>query len=103
MVRNYVRKGGHGGSGRNAGLRPGHWAEQGGRKEAAEAKAQREAEAEAESEGQKRKAEELWQRMGVRIASKRQKHCEQEPLSSGKAGSVAEAESQPDMQPECNA
>ena len=95
MVRKYVRKGGHGGGGRNAGLRPGFWDEQGGRKAAAEAKAQREAEAEAESEGQKRKADKMWQRMGVSSASKRQRQCEQAPPSPGKeAGSAAEAEPQ---------
>ena len=38
MVRNYVKKGGHGGARTSAGLPPGFWEDQGGRKAAAEAK-----------------------------------------------------------------
>ena len=45
MVRKYIRKGGHGGSRRNAGLRPQHWESQGGRAAAAAAKVKRVAEA----------------------------------------------------------
>jgi hypothetical protein len=41
MVRNYIKKGGHGGKRVRAGLESGHWEQQGGRKAAAEAEHQR--------------------------------------------------------------
>ena len=49
MVRNYIRKGGHGGRRSNAGLHAGHWQDQGRHSAAAAAKAERIAEAKEES------------------------------------------------------
>ena len=45
MVRNYIKKGGHGGRREGAGLRAGHWEEQGGRAAAGIAKAEHKAKA----------------------------------------------------------
>ena len=45
LMRDRMKKGGHGGGGRNAGLWPNYWEEQGGREAAAEAKKKREEEA----------------------------------------------------------
>ena len=47
LMRNYIKKGGHGGKRVGAGLKAGHWDEQGGRKRAAEAKKQSKAAAQA--------------------------------------------------------
>ena len=71
MVRNYIKKGNHGGGGRNAGLPPAYWDEQGGREAAAEAKRKREEEAAAKekADDDKRKAD--WMAMVAR--SKKQK------------------------------
>ena len=49
MVRNYIRKGGHGGRRSNAGLPAGHWQDQGSRSAAAAAKAERIAKAQEEA------------------------------------------------------
>ena len=65
MVKNYIRKGGHGGERRGAGKsgnKPGHWDAQGGRAAAAAAKARRDAEAKAKAEAEeKRRRKEQWQ------------------------------------------
>lgn len=55
MVRNYIRKGGHGGERRGAGNKPGHWDAQGGRAAAAAAKARREVEAKAKAEAEEKR------------------------------------------------
>ena len=49
MVRNYIRKGGHGGRRSNAGLPAGHWQDQGSRSAAAAVKAERIAKAQEEA------------------------------------------------------
>ena len=61
MVRNYIRKGGHGGERRGAGNKPGHWDAQGGRAAAAAAKARRNAEAKATAEAEAQRRSEQWQ------------------------------------------
>ena len=60
MVRNYHRKGGHGGARSGAGNKPGHWEAQGGRVAAAIAKVEHGAKAKAEAEAMKRKAQDRW-------------------------------------------
>ena len=60
MVKNYQRKGGHGGARSGAGNKPGHWDAQGGRIAAAIAKVERGAKAKAEAEAMKRKAQDRW-------------------------------------------
>ena len=73
MVRNYIKKGGHGGRRRGQGLPAQHWEAQGGRKAAAEAKAQRKAEANAKVVEKKRTAAEWWQAWAA-PSSKQQEH-----------------------------
>ena len=50
MVKNYQRKGGHGGARSGAGNKPGHWEAQGGRVAAAIAKVEHGAKAKAEAD-----------------------------------------------------
>ena len=74
MVRNYIRKGGHGGRRDGAGLTAGFWEAQGGRKVAAAAKKQRKAEADAKASVQKQ----WWQQFqsSHNVAVERQQHTE---------------------------
>ena len=89
MVRNYIKKGGHGGRRGGQGLAFQHWEDQGGRKAAAEAKAQREAEAKAKAAAQKRMATEQW-KVWAAPSSKQQKHSsEQQPSSQPAADAEA--------------
>ena len=72
MVSNYIKKGGHGGKRVGAGLKAGHWDEQGGRKAAAEAKEQRKAAAQARQKANAVAAKARWSAMCTN-ATKQQK------------------------------
>ena len=73
MVRNYIRKGGHGGRRDGAGLAAGFWEAQGGRKAAAAAKKQRKAEADAKAAVQKQR----WQQWQSNHSVAAEQQCEQ--------------------------
>ena len=60
MVSNYIKKGGHGGKRVGAGLKAGHWDEQGGREAAAEAKEQRKAAEQAKRNAEAEAAKVRW-------------------------------------------
>ena len=77
MVRNYHRKGGHGGARSGAGNKPGHWEAQGGRVAAAIAKVEHGAKAKAEAEAMKRKAQDRW-RLWAASSSTQQSSSEQQ-------------------------
>ena len=62
MVRNYKRKGGHGGSRLGAGLKAGYWEEQGGRAAAAIAKAEHKQRMAAKAAKDSAAAKECWQK-----------------------------------------
>ena len=77
MPRNYIKKGGHGGGGRNAGLSAGHWDDQGGCAAAKAAKASAEAAAKAaevakaaKAEASKRQLDTLWTDVGKEAQSR---------------------------------
>ena len=84
MVRNYIRKGGHGGSRRNSGLWPFHWEDQGGRAAAAQAKANREAADAAKAAAQKRNAAQMFQQWG--LVSQQKCSKQQQPQDQAAAG-----------------
>ena len=71
-MRNYIKKGGHGGKRVGAGLKAGHWDEQGGRKRAAEAKKQSKAAAQARHKANAVAAKARWSAMCTN-ATKQQK------------------------------
>ena len=66
LMRNYIKKGNHGGHGRGGGLPPGYWEEQGGRKAAAEAKKKRKEEAAAKRKADDDKSKAVWMAMVAR-------------------------------------
>ena len=63
MVRNYVKKGGHGGHRSNSGLSPNHWMDQGGRGVVKQRKEKEKAAAKAKAEDNAQKAAERWKQM----------------------------------------
>lgn len=77
MVRNYQKRGGHGGARSGAGNKPGHWEAQGGRAAAAIAKVERSTKARAEAEAMKRKAQARW-RLWAASSSTQQSSSEQQ-------------------------
>ena len=76
MVRNYVKKGGHGGS-RGGGLPHGYWDDQGGRAAAGIAKAQSKAKAAADKKNAVERASERWQKMVGTSEKTQNAPCEQ--------------------------
>ena len=82
-MRNYKKKGGHGGRREGAGLQPGHWERQGGRKAASAARTQRLVAEQAAAV----KAKELWSQWSA-LAAKQQ----------AAAAAAAAAAEQPDQQ-----
>ena len=69
MVREYKRKGGHGGSRLGAGLQPGHWEHQGGRKAAAQTKRDIEQRAAAKEASEKAKRTAMWLKVAAKSAA----------------------------------
>ena len=89
LMRNYIRKGGHGGRRRGQGLPAQYWENQGGRQAAAKAKAQREAEAKAKPAEKKAKPAEWWQAWAA--PSSKQQNYNSEQQQSSQPASDAEA------------
>ena len=89
MVRNYQRKGGHGGARSGAGNKPGHWEAQGGRVAAAIAKVEHGAKAKAEAEAMKRKAQDRWRLWAA--SSGTQQNCSEQQQSAKPAADEAAA------------
>jgi len=69
MVRKYKRKGGHGGSRLGAGLQPGHWEHQGGRKAAAQTKRDIEQRGAAKEASEKAKRTAMWLKVAAKSAA----------------------------------
>ena len=89
MPKPYIKKGGHGGGGRSAGLPAGYWDDQGGRKAAGEAKARRQAEAKAKAAAAEQKARQKWLQWSVKAAPQQQNKERQPPKVADAASATA--------------
>ena len=91
MVKNYVRRGSHGGSRRNAGLPPGFWEEQGGRQAAAEKMKKRKVEDAASRQHSLQQAKQRW----LQWSAADQQSAMEQPAAGDKAATVAAAAESP--------